>query len=654
MNTDTQNANESSRTDPQMNRRQMIKTIGAGAGVVALGSGAAPPLSSTATVQATGPCVEAVTGIGWWSGLKSYPNSVAECLDNETGDVDKNELLEDQLYETGVSVAQAQENFVAEVDSNYNISNADATPFSNSAWSEIRVRVARARLEGEGESAARDRAKEALNNQLARSYINITEKWNGAIKALAEQFAYDVAEGSNVDVFSAGNNFVQEFSSGMYPDYQKETITVTVDGTDYGVIGVLDIDGLMDNFPISTDAIDERDEKLELYTINVGDPPRAILPYNDGQNYEEIDFFSTYSDDGDYSGYNAIEAEHSSNPTETVVNTQVYYTALDQIETAYNNIDSNLTDYVSTLYDSFEEGALDPSTLLSPQDLYDNFANSSEQQRTTAELLAVGAAHPGDNVSFKAKVSHTDLQDPPQWGVLYPMFADGVEEKAIEGGITIPAADYKMAYLGFTAADTDEWTVRLLSGDSDLEILETENVDDDITSDREDQTAGTNGEVLVWDTASKDDGGHGPAPDPLKYPNDHGDWYIEVRGAENLSQHAMTAPSIQEGDNGQDLYVLDSTALNKGELIESIAIKQSANYTQTTQYVSDPTVIDSEKLETRLQAYEDLADAIEKLKSGVTGGGIFDGDLPSLPGLGFIESVVVVILAIFGLNAASG
>jgi len=625
-----------------MNRRQMIKTVGAGAGVVALGSGVAPPLSSTATVQATGPCVEAVTGIGWWSGLRSYPNSVAECLDNETGDVDEDEELSEQIWLAADSVSDGREDFETEINAQY--ASAQSSPYANKAWSEIRVRVAQARLEGKSESEATDEASQALDIQTARSVINTVEKWNSGIAALDEQIGYTIDEGLN---------------GTLYWDTNYDTILTRRSPSDDWVTGVSGTgDGSGNYFfhktdvtlPTSLDNLDDREEELKMILPqwdNTEQTVDGVVGVGDGT----MQFFDDNLDPEQY----ALIASDNDLGTITVIDPQLYYDVLNAIDTAYSNIKNDLSDYVSTLYDSFEEGTLDPATIISPQDLYDQFATAPEQQRMTAELLAVGAAHPGGNVGYRAKVSHSDLQDPPQWGVLYPLWAEGTTEKTIESGLTIPASEYKMAYLGFEAADTGEWTVRLLdSGSGDLEILETEDTDDDIISDREDQTAGTNGKVTVWDTAPVEEGGHGESPDPLKYPNDHGDWFIEIRGAQNLSTHAMTEPNIEQGDNGQDVYVLDSTGLNEGELIESVALKGKATYTQTSRYVSDPTTIDSEELEKQLQIYQDLKEAIEQLESGIGGGGFFDGGLPSLPGLGFIESVIVVILAIFGLNAASG
>jgi hypothetical protein len=53
------------------------------------------------------------------------------------------------------------------------------------------------------------------------------------------------------------------------------------------------------------------------------------------------------------------------------------------------------------------------------------------------------------------------------------------------------------------------------------------------------------------------------------------------------------------------------------------------------------------------EALREEQEAIEE-SSGVGGVGWPDIDIPTIPGLGVIESAVVVILAIFGLNAASG
>jgi len=621
-----------------MNRRQMIKTVGAGAGVAAVGTGAVshPDFSLTRQASALGPKAFA-TGAGWSAGLK-----IIDWITG-TNEVDEDEELSEQIWLAANSVAEGREDFVTEMNAQY--SSSQSSPYANKAWSEIRVRVAQARLEGKTESEATQAANEALNIQTAQSVINTVEKWNTGIKALDEQIAYVIDESLNTLYWDTTGDAILARRDPSSEDWATG-VEGTGDGNGNYALWETDV-----SLPTSLDNLPDRDDPLKMFlpqydiTDQTSDGP--ISPGN--PNYQFFD------DNLQVSNYFALIADDDNLGTTTVIDPRIYTDVLDAIDTEFSNIKNDLSTYVTTLYESFAEGALDPATIISPQDLYDQFATAPNQQRMTAELLAVGAAHPGGNVGYRAKVSHPDLQDPPQWGVLYPLWAEGTREKTIESGLTIPASEYKMAYLGFRAADTGEWTARLLdSGSGDLEILETEDTDDDIISDREDQTAGTNGKVTVWDTAPVEEGGHGEAPDPLKYPNDHGDWFIEIRGAQNLSTHPMGDASTEEGENGQDLFIVDPTDLNEGELVESVAIKQSATYTQTSWYVSDPTTIDAEQLKEEIQTYQDLKEAIEQLESGIGGGGFFDGGLPSLPGLGFIESVVVVILAFAGLNAASG
>jgi len=657
MKSGTQHKNGTNGIDPEVNRRQVIKTVGAAGGVAALGTGAVPntgplsqlsPVGNSRAFACGGLCVGGLLTIGAAAGA-----AVATWQGWGGGEVDEEKKLSEQIYLAADSSAEGRSAFVDEMESQFLVSNPDTIPYANLAWSEIRVRVAKARLEGKSESEAKQAANEAFNAQTIRSVTNIVERWNTAISALAEQIAYDIKENLGVIQRDNGGNLMEV--SANISDSSQQLLKVDIDGTTYNPLVKWSVDDLCNSLPIPTDSIEGRDEKLEIYGLQFsGNSNRIVAPIFDNA---DISWFSgrTVSPGAPPypGGTDKIVANTGDFSKITVADANIYNQALQNIDAAYTNIKNGLDDYVTTLYESFAEGALDPAQLISPTDLYEQFSTAPNQQRLTAELLAVGAASPGDDVGFQAKVSHPDLQEPPQWGVLYPMWAEGVEEKTIEGGTTIPKADYRMAYLGFEAADIDEYEVRLLSGDSDLKIIETEDTDDDLVSEREDETAGTNGKVEVWDTTSKENGGNGEPPEQLEFPESHENWYIEVRGASNLSQHPMGAPTVEQGDNGNDVYVLDSTDLSEGELVESIAIKKSATYTQQSRYVDDPTTIDNEELERKVTIYQDLADAIDRLESGVGAGGGDGWNIPTLPGLGVIESAVVVILGFFGLNAAT-
>jgi len=631
----TQTQHEHGGIDREINRRQMLKglaTLG-GASAVGIGSMQHPRLSPVQRSEGylfAG--VAAITLAAVGGGL------IVAGWDSDTSDVDPDQELEDQLYFAAESVAEGRSNWVAEMDGNYAVSDDQQTPYAQLAWSEIRTRVARARVQGLSESEALKEAGDALDKQTTRSVTNIIERWNTGVSALIEQIAFDLDESVGVFIIKANDGSEYRPARTDASRNDADGVEGTGDGSGNFFVQEKSVDT-----PVPASNLEGRESDLVefgLFTDRAGGDPWLLKPTNkDGWTswndyiYNSSDLIASHTDLGDV----------------TVLSPETYNHATSSILSAYNSISSDLSTYVSTMYSSFEEGLVEPADILTPTELYGQFATASEQSRMGAELAAVGALHPGtDKLGWRAKVSHPDLESESQWGQLYLM-AQGKESLDIRSGTTIAASDYEVAYLGFEAADSGEWVPRMLDGSEPLEILDTEGLDTDVSvAEPPSASAGTNGEVIVWSTTDQ-----GEAPDQLKYPADHSEWSVDIRGSVNSSQHPISDVSTREDDEGGTEYYIASTDLNEGETIEDITIKQDVTFSQTSTHVDDATTVDPEKVKQQVQEYQELKEALEQLNSGFGGGGLFGGGFPTLPGLNVVETIIVAILALAGLNFAT-
>jgi len=87
MTTDTNNTNGTNGIDPQMNRRQMMKTVGAAGGVATVGSGTIQTSASFVRAASAGECKATLMGAAWFTGL----SGLTDCLGWNGGDVEEEE-----------------------------------------------------------------------------------------------------------------------------------------------------------------------------------------------------------------------------------------------------------------------------------------------------------------------------------------------------------------------------------------------------------------------------------------------------------------------------------------------------------------------------------------------------------------------------------
>jgi uncharacterized protein YbjQ (UPF0145 family) len=309
---------------------------------------------------------------------------------------------------------------------------------------------------------------------------------------------------------------------------------------------------------------------------------------------------------------------------------------------------------VTTLDNQLAEGVIDPADIVSPRTAVNEFANSDEQTRAAAHLAFSGAYVPDGELGFKAKVSHPDLASDSLWGTLFVSFSVS-SPPDIKPNTTISSTDYRIAYLSYFRKDNGEHDVRLLSGSSNLEVLDVADLSEDSQTEviggedakhSEKQTAGTNGRVVVWRGDWE-----GDVPPPIEYPADHSNWQVVIDG--DVNKHTAPVGDVQTTEtDGTTEHYIEPTGLAEGETVHGVRIVESVSMTQPTSYVQDTSNVNQEDIEKRLQAMKELQQQIEDLEnSTIAGGGsLFGGGLPSLPGLTFVQSAIVTGGGILGLS----
>jgi hypothetical protein len=205
----------------------------------------------------------------------------------------------------------------------------------------------------------------------------------------------------------------------------------------------------------------------------------------------------------------------------------------------------------------------------------------------------------------------------------------------LKPGVTITSSQYDVAYAGWVDSN-GEFQTRVLSGSSDLQILDVTGVEGEDSVDESDRgtTANDSSDVVVYE-------GDSP-PDPIAYPQDHSDWTILIKGASNQSTHSPTDVTV-DGTT----YTVPSTSLNAGEAVESVHLIPPVEYEQPVEHVADPSNPDDGDTAAQIQSLRETIDELED--SGGGGGGI----LPGFPDLG-IGGMVGGVAAIGGAIYLAG
>lgn len=602
-----------------IDRRTFIKTVGVG-GTVAAAGPAADQLGIGGPVgeaDALGFTTGLVVGAAVIGGLALIPSKAGT-----DGEVSAEDVLEDRLYNIGTSVADGRDEFEAEMKSEFIDRPTNNTPYATSAWQALRAEAAKVAANGGSKAEAENKALEAIDRQTTRSVVNIIERWNTGVEALTEAITMDFEE--NVGVFELGttdHNLVAP--SDTLKNNWSPVDSSNVSGGGYAIWEESAFD-----LPMPADQLEGREEPLKIYApgkTNAGGTKRPFCP----QNTYFTNFYPSIG--------GPLNATHSDLSTQSVLDASLYSDILGEISSAYQSITNDLTTYVSNVHDAINQGAIDPSDVFTPEDLMDEFAGSSQQARLAAELMAIGSDVPTD-AGMRVQVGHPDLQADKLWGWLYPQFTgDPVQPTP---GEQIAAADYRIAYLGYYSAVTDEFLTTTLSGDSPITVYDVDGLDGQVQapeSSRAD-TVGTNGEITVWQG--------GDAPEQLVDPGSYSDWRIVVQ-TENGS--TVTRPITDVTTDGStpsadSTFKLASSTLTEGSTVESIDIQPSTGYTNPVTTVSDATQVNSTEIKNQLEEQRQTIEDLKEALDDSSGGGGF-----SLPGFLDTGGIIGGALVLGGL-----
>ncbi|AXR82357.1 hypothetical protein [Natrarchaeobaculum sulfurireducens] len=600
--------------DSSCSRRGYLKRIGASAGAVgaisvgtsATDNGPVGNAEAVAPIVVAGGAAVAGTAAG---GAAGY--ALAEYRSTDT-DVDSGSVAEDRVYQAVLSAHEAGSSFIDEAERE--VLDASETPFERTAWSNIRTRTAGDAAEGVEYGTTMADAQQELNETVTKSMTNLVEGWNTFINSIIDQIVLDSAETGNIDI-EVWERYVRNASGphseseGGRPQPVKpedvaddwEPVEASQpDGEDGYTVYMVPVDT-----PIDASSLDDRDEDLYVAAVMRNDehwhhPFEQWAPVERPGSFDltgrfdrrEVRFRITHSD------WSTIDPLGHWKKMRDVH---------EQIQDDYEEINGKLDDYVETVHDGVDAGAVDPDEILSSSDIATQFADANEQSRFEAELLAIGANVPEES-GYTALVDHPELGSEPVWGRLYPQFDDG-ERKQIAPGTELAPDQYRMAYFGYETENGYETVV--LPGDEPLSVEEIDGLEGQTDFDHATAEAGEDGRVTVYE-----------GDDPPEQIVDKDESYgVLIEGEDTTTWIAL--PDLEHDEDDGEYYV-EKTDLEEGEEIERMELVPSVDYVQHVDSVADPTEIDTDETIERVEALQEQTEELEEALDDA-GGGRGDG-----------------------------
>jgi len=628
----------------ELTRRQMLQTTAAASGAAALGTGAVEtPLTATQDAEAVPWVVIGVAlAAGGVAGLSGF--GLARLTADDI-DIDEDDLSDDRdtrAWEMAYAVTEGKEELDAIIHN-----NADNT-FSDALWSEIRDAATTGVTNGWSKQEAITEANRRIDQYATVSVLNILNWWNVMIEVLGPYFAGDF-EDSNEDSYYDSSSDPLRTLSMDNPD-PNQYDAWEVDGTQVGhkTADSFDFDLPMDRSSINTEELNgELPPEPQLYI------PVDIAPHTEDDSNYPSDWGFPAHHAGDYGGnYEGIEARHSDFETREIKKQNKGCELHKQMKTVYSewsNTKSQLSDYIETFYGAVSQGAVDKLGALSPMDFNRQFADADQNKRVVAELIAAGLAPPED-LGVRAQINHPDLDADDVWGRVFVQWQDG-QEMDLAPGKTINSGDYEFAVFVYPGAVSGELERIALSNSGPLEIVDLSGSDLDKEASK-DTTVEDDGDVLLWDE-KKD----GEVPSWIKNPPAGHEWILVDEDGNRLS---FSGPDIEETDDG--VWKLPDTSFAPGTNIKSIRAVEPITTTQPIKRVKDTSTVNEERIVERYRESrrlrEQVREEINESDDVIPGPGLFGDGLPTLPGLGVVESAVVVvggsIVSLLGLSAAAG
>jgi hypothetical protein len=628
----------------------MLKTTGALGGAAAIGTGAVPNtppwLSWTQDAEAIAPLAAAGIFLASAGAGASGVLAIQKHTGLGSGGVDENQNSEDYVYQVARTVVEDRKGPTGsrtELQEDFANANTGDSGYARTASDMIVNAAALATLEGRSSEAQTD-AVTAHNKQTARAATFLVETWNQGHIRLIESGALveEIEQGAGVLGVNdgAGTRGIKAFTQSKVDNItSKNAKPVKETEVQSGGYACWKVPIPNGDLPVDPTTLDNRDEPLELYchcaTINSGTDDRLFIP--DLGNWTSS-FGSAFRTDW------PLRAEHSSLSTFDVFDKSLYGSVASTIQSEYSTLQNELPTVVNKTVNGLQQGSIKPSEVLDANDLVTEFDPSNSRQAMAREMMSIGASVPTKTPAHQVKISHPDLTANSLWVDLYLRLADGVSDITINGPMTIPKADYELAWIGHTDQTSGEYiNDKTLPGTSDLQILEVD-APDSITK-KPDTVVEADGDVVLGEEGSK------LLPTPIKEPDPkYNSWGISVKTADGSTDSAKVSDTFIE--NGKWKV---ATNLNEGQSVTGVTYHPDVTYESTTFDAYSASSYDPTVAQKTIERRRDFNDAVDDAFSSVLGGGsgsLFEG-LPSLPGFGPLESAIIVILGLFGLNAAS-
>ena len=622
---------------PTLDRRTLLKSgAAAGAGAVGLSGNIPEPIAPVENSEAASIATLAVAGgtgplgvAAGAAGVKLYEWATSS---GDASSSDSDSLMAENIYFHMVDIANTASSVSGALRPYQQASDAQQTPFANAAWQKARAVVAEKYENGASAADAEQAAKQAVDEQAVVSWLNLHKMSTALFESITSDLTLQLDNGLSV-LRPKNTNFTMDFGGQDASSWGAEWKNFST--TESGNTAVLEYTGVdwVGGLPgdiTQMDRVEVSDPSSEIRVLAVGrrDNDQDILCSINGGSFltepDPIPNGNAFS--------NPIVAEH---PTQSdsvrVWRGYAVRDAIKMIFDAHSQIQADLPTYIDNLYSALDDGVINPTDVIGPNEVAQEFADSDAQSRMTAEMLAIGAPV-SEDVGFEALISHPDIPgSEARWAKVFPRYSG--TPQSISPGTTIASADYSMAYAGYWDGN-GEWNETILSGDSDLVVEDVTGVDGEEEVDASEKTAtGTDGTVVI---ASGDS-----APDPIASPADHSGWTVVVDGAANKSTHPVSDVT-QDGDD----YVL-STSLSDGEAVDSISIVPPVDYVKPHEATADPTTLDRSTIQAQVEAQRAVKDALDESENS---GGFFGGGGFMSAGRGMIGGVIVAVLALFGLS----
>lgn len=598
---------------PTVSRRGFLRAAAVGTGAAAVGTGG---IATQTQRAAASPLYNTISGIGPIT-VTSVVTGFLFGGDGEkpTAEEVNNTAVAQSTWEISTSVTKGRETFVEELKHEYGIGESvDTLSTSHGAamWSAVETAVARSRVDGDTETAAEQDARADLNKYAATSVWNNIDRWNSFWAAMATAVAKSISDAGVVTPTNGSFTALEDSSQTAIDPAAVEPL-VEIDGSTY--VWADKLGGPNVSLPSWLDLT-------------------AVAGENSDVNAEDL-YVTRYCVDGnvvdilDPATSATIDAVHPDYGTQTLADAGFYATLVDTTRTLRNDLSAGLADTVSAIYQQFDIGEKSPADIISSQGMMQEFHSGDQltEQSAAAALVSRGYALPSD-VTNPVTVNHPDLEGETT-GLL---FVDATRTLKLTGGTTVPASDYEMAYVVYDSAVDGATKTAMLSGTSDLQIIDYSGEKRTQLDFEEQDTAACERYVYILEDHDK------LSPDAaatLQVSDSEGS---ATYAASLLESPGTDAPSgavyqlpIGKGDGG--MVCISGNPVESVELVEGLTIE-----TRGGSYVSDPTnpTATNTRVDKMLEAWRKILELLEGLDGGGGGGGGGDDGL----GLGGIAALV--------------